>query len=332
MSNTGDTSIKTVLVVGASGYIGRHVMLNLLERGFSVICIYRDTLNLNPVMENHSKQITNLVADLNSKNELNKLSDDCPSFDAVISCIGSRTGGIRDSWNSEYLANLNILRLALKRSAQRFILLSAICVQKPKLHFQWAKLAMENELIHSKINYTIIRPTAFFKSLSGQVDRVKHGKMFITFDDGENTSCKPISEHDLADFLCNTLTNPKQKNKILPIGGPSPAFTPLAQGKLLFSLSGQNPRFLKMPSSFFKILQIVLAPLSCFSTAIRDKIEFLKIAHYYATESMLYWDVENLEYSSHQTPETGTNNLEDFYAQVLTDGLAEQDLGSHKLF
>ena len=134
-----------MLLVGASGYIGRHVALRLLQKELNVICLFRKV----PEFEKppRTKYVTNLVVDLNNKEELSAFSDSCPPFDAVISCLGSRTGGIQDSWSSEYLVNLNILRLALKRSARKFILLSAICVQKPRLHFQRAKLAMENELI-----------------------------------------------------------------------------------------------------------------------------------------------------------------------------------------
>ena len=319
-----------MLLVGASGYIGRHVAMKLLQKEINVMCLFRKAPELDKSSTN--KHLTNLVVDLNDNEELEIFSHSCPPFDAVISCLGSRTGGIRDSWRSEYLANLNILRLALKRSARKFILLSAICVQKPKLHFQHAKLAMENELIHCGITYTIIRPTAFFKSLAGQVDRVKSGKKFITFDNGENTSCKPISETDLAEYICSSLTNPKQENRVLPIGGPSPAITPLAQGNLLFDLTGEKPKFLRVPSHLFKVLQAILTPLSYFSSSFRDRIEFLKIAHYYATESMLYWENESIGYSSEKTPEFGTESLKYFYMQVLNKGLDGQDLGSHKLF
>tara|TARA_B100000902_G_scaffold162951_1_gene158187 strand:+ start:376 stop:1371 length:996 start_codon:yes stop_codon:yes gene_type:complete len=329
-SDENNHQIKTVLLVGASGYIGRHVAQRLLQKEYNVISLYRKVPELERPPRN--KQVTNLVVDLNNKDELKTFSDSCPPFDAVISCLGSRTGGIQDSWNSEYLVNLNILRLALKRSAKKFVLLSAICVQKPRLHFQRAKLAMENELIHSRMAYTIIRPTAFFKSLAGQVDRVKSGRKFITFDNGEITSCKPISERDLAEFICSSLTNPKMENKILPIGGPSPAITPLDQGNLLFNLTGKKPKFLRVPSNFLKVLQTTLAPLSYFSSSFRDRIEFLRIAHYYATESMLYWENESIGYSSEKTPEFGTESLKYFYMRVLKKGLDEQDLGSHKLF
>ena len=78
-----------------------------------------------------------------------------------------------------------------------FVLLSAICAQKPMLAFQHAKLAFEESLISSGLGYSIVRPTAFFKSLSGQVERVRNGKPFLVFGDGRLTACKPISDADL---------------------------------------------------------------------------------------------------------------------------------------
>lgn len=54
------------------------------------------------------------------------------------------------------------------------MLLSAICVQKPLLEFQRAKLELEAELVkaaaarENPVSYSIVRPTAFFKSLAGE--------------------------------------------------------------------------------------------------------------------------------------------------------------------
>ena len=102
----------------------------------------------------------------------------------VISCIASRKGGVTDSWDVEYTLNKFFLNLCKRVGINRFILLSAICVQKPTLEFQKAKLAFETLLKNSTLEYEIIRPTAFFKSLSGQIDRVKKGKSFLIFGNG----------------------------------------------------------------------------------------------------------------------------------------------------
>ncbi len=76
----------------------------------------------------------------------------------------------KDSWDIDYQATLNLLNAARKHQAAHFVLLSAICVQKPLLEFQHAKLKFEAALqAAGDITYSIVRPTAFFKSLAGQV-------------------------------------------------------------------------------------------------------------------------------------------------------------------
>jgi divinyl chlorophyllide a 8-vinyl-reductase len=80
--------------------------------------------------------------------------------------------------------------------------------RNPDLAFQEAKLAFEAELIASGLTYSIVRPTAFFKSLSGQVARLKKGKPFLVFGDGTLTACKPISDRDLGTFIASCLHRP----------------------------------------------------------------------------------------------------------------------------
>lgn len=76
----------------------------------------------------------------------------------------------KDSWAIDYQATKNVLDVAKEEGAKHFVLLSAICVQKPLLEFQHAKLKFEEALqTAGDITYSIVRPTAFFKSLAGQV-------------------------------------------------------------------------------------------------------------------------------------------------------------------
>ena len=80
------------------------------------------------------------------------------------------------------------------------------------------------------------------------------------------------------------------RNQTISIGGPGPVFSQKDLGEILFKLLNKQPRYLKFPSNIFKFLAILLTPLGLISKRIRDNAEFLKIAHYYATESMLVWD------------------------------------------
>jgi divinyl chlorophyllide a 8-vinyl-reductase len=250
--------------------------------------------------------------------------------DALVSCIASRSGGLKDSEQVEYEANRNLLHWAQSNDVEHFTLLSAICVQKPRLAFQWAKLRFEGELEASGLAYSIVRPTAFFKSLSGQLGRVKAGKPFLLFGDGQLTRCKPIAEADLAQFLRLTLED-KHYAGLQPIGGPGPAITPLAQAEMLARLTGQTLRTRSVPPGLLAgIAATLTAPGKLFSQ-LADKAEFARIGHYYATESMLLWDPIKQCYEEAATPEFGSITLEESYKSQLA-GDDSQALGTHAMF
>ena len=317
---------KSVLLAGATGYIGRYVARELMSRGYRVISFGRRAA------QEQSEFFEQIIVDLCDAKAVADLKNSLPECSGIVSCLGSKTGGRRDAWAVEYDANQSLLSLAQDISTAPFILLSAICVQKPRLEFQFAKRAFEDSLIASGVPYSIVRPTAYFKSLAGQIDNVKRGKAFMMFDTGNRTACKPISGEDLAKFLCDCLDHPDRFNRVLPIGGPGPAITSEEQAEILFRLLGKPMKTRKIPSVFFQIVDGLLAPFSVFSERLADTREFLRIGHYYATESMLLWDEKNKTYNPQKTPEFGSDRLETFYQMVLETGLQDHDLGAHKLF
>jgi divinyl chlorophyllide a 8-vinyl-reductase len=243
-----------------------------------------------------------------------------------VSCMASRSGLPRDAWAVDYQGHLNVLEAAKAAGVRQFVLLSAICVQKPVLEFQHAKLAFEAKLIASGMTYSIVRPTAYFKSLSGQVARVQKGKPFLLFGDGRLTACKPISDRDLAAYLANCLDDPKLQNAILPIGGPGPAMTPREQGEQLFALLGQKPKFKQVP---VVMMSAIIRGLSILG--FKDKAELGRIGRCYATESMLVWDPVKKRYDAEATPSFGTETLSEFHAKLIS-GEETVNLGEHAVF
>ena len=254
---------RRVLVLGASGTIGRAVVRSLLDRGHDAVCLVRPRApgphggRHNPdAALTHAPRDTPDIALAGAEIRYGLATDPASlrdhglrgeRFDALISCLASRTGAPADAWRIDYQAHVDALSVAREAGIGQMVLLSAICVQKPLLAFQQAKLAFERKLIDSGLCYSIVRPTAFFKSLSGQIERVRAGKPFLMFGNGELTRCKPVSDSDLADYLVRCLTDPTLHNRVLPIGGPGPALTPREQGETLFRLLGREPRFRSVP-------------------------------------------------------------------------------------
>jgi divinyl chlorophyllide a 8-vinyl-reductase len=326
-----------IFVVGATGYIGKFVVRELVARGYDVVSFARERSGVDAATtaDLTRQQLQGSEVRFGDVSDMSSLMKDGirnERFDVVVSCLTSRTGGLKDAWLIDYQATRNALDAGKAAGASKFVLLSAICVQKPLLEFQRAKLKFEKELIESGLTYSIVRPTAFFKSIAGQVESVKKGKPYIMFGNGELTSCKPISEADLARFMADCLEDPSKQNKILPIGGPGKAISAKEQGELLFELLGREPKFKKVPLLIFDIIIPVLTLLSKVFPMLKDKAEFARIGRYYTSESMLVLNPATGKYDADATPSYGTDTLRDFYKRVLEGGLAGQELGAHSMF
>jgi divinyl chlorophyllide a 8-vinyl-reductase len=319
-----------VLVLGATGTIGRATVRALAERGHEVVAFVRR----RPTADAAGAVPRGVTLRLGEATDPASLARDGfagERFDALVSCLASRTGAPEDAWAIDHRAHGAALRLAREAGVGQMVLLSAICVQKPLLAFQHAKLAFERELTASGLTWSIVRPTAYFKSLSGQIDRLKRGKPFLLFGDGRLTATKPIGDDDLGRYIARCLEDPTLQDRILPIGGPGPAFTPREQGERLFELLGRPPRFRQVPVALLDGIIGTLGALGRVSPALAAKAELARIGRYYATESMLVLDPATGRYDAAATPETGSDTLFDFYRRVVA-GEALPDRGDHAVF
>jgi divinyl chlorophyllide a 8-vinyl-reductase len=326
---------RRVFLLGATGTIGRAALRALTRRGHEVVCFSRRAAKIDHRLGfDESERLAGATVRFGDVTDAGSLAREGfrgERFDALVSCMASRTGVPKDAWAVDYQAHVNALSAAQDAGVEHFVLLSAICVQNPVLAFQQAKLAFETRLIESGLAYSIVRPTAFFKSLSGQVERVKRGRPFLVFGDGRLTACKPISDDDLAEYLAACLEDESRRNCILPIGGPGAAITPREQGEHLFALLGRTPRFRQVPVALLDGVIGLLEVLGRVVPALADKAELARIGRYYATQSMLVLNPQTGRYDAAATPSTGTETLLDFYKR-LVDGAPLPERGDHAVF
>lgn len=327
---------QKVLVLGATGTIGRATVRSLVENGHDVVCLVRQRAGVGGALA--PAQISQLLAgvtlrfgDATAPTAFDPAWLARERFDALVSCLASRTGLPADAWAIDHAAHVRALDAAKAAGIKQMVLLSAICLQKPRLAFQHAKLAFERALIESGLTYSIVRPTAFFKSLSGQVERVRKGAPFVVFDDGTLTSCKPIADDDLGRYIADCLIDRGKHDRILPIGGPGEAITPRQQGEKLFELLGKKPRFQHMPLAMLDTIIGALGIGGRVIPTLARKAELARIGRYYATESMLVLNPQTGLYDADATPATGSQTLFDYYARLI-DGTAKVERGDHAVF
>lgn len=320
--------MSRVLLLGATGTIGRATARALAAHGHAVVAFGRSRAGGAPPLPAGTAWRS---GDLQDPASVARDGLRGERFDAVVSCLASRNGAPADAWAVDHGAHRAVLQAAQAAGVPRFVLLSALCVQKPRLAFQHAKLAFERELAASGLAWTVVRPTAFFKSLSGQVERVRQGRPFLVFGDGTLTACKPIDDDDLGEFIARTLADPASAGRVLPVGGPGPALTPRDQAALLASLLGRPVPLKRVPVALISTIAGALALGGRVSARLAAKAEFARIGHYYATESMLVWDPAAGRYDADATPSFGTRTLADHYAALLA-GTAVHERGEHAVF
>lgn len=336
MATTAPARPRRVLLLGATGTIGRATARALVAAGHETVCLVRPRAGPGGAlsMQDFPRLLPGADVRFGDPTSTTSLLADGirgERVDALLSCLASRTGAPADAWAIDHRAQLAALEAARSAGIPHFILLSALCVQKPILQFQQAKRAFEDALMASGLRWSIVRPTAFMKSLSGQIDRVRAGKPYLLIGDGRLTATKPISDDDLGRYLVSCLDTPDRWNRILPIGGPGPALTPREQGEQLFALLGQPPRFREVQPALLDTIVTVLSTLGRIIPPLADKAELARIGRYYATESMLVLISETNRYDPDATPSFGSETLLDYQTRLLR-GDATLDRGDHAVF
>jgi divinyl chlorophyllide a 8-vinyl-reductase len=94
-------------------------------------------------------------------------------FDALVSCLASRTGAPADAWAIDHQAHLHAL--AAPRAGRRARSGAAVGHLRAEAAagLPAGQAGVRAGAGRLGLTYSIVRPTAFFKSLSGQVERVR---------------------------------------------------------------------------------------------------------------------------------------------------------------
>ena len=123
-------SSQRVLLLGATGTIGRATARALLKRGHHVVCLVRPRQGKNGLDPDLSAQLAGATIRWGDACDPTSLRDDGfagENFDAIVSCMASRTGTPKDAWRVDYQAHVDALEAAKLAGVHQFVQLSAIC-------------------------------------------------------------------------------------------------------------------------------------------------------------------------------------------------------------
>lgn len=189
---------QNVLVAGATGYLGQHLVKELKERGYWVRVLIRKE-SQKALFENVDDFI---IGQITAPETLKGITQD---IDWVISSIGiTRQKDELTYMDVDYQGNSNLLHEALQEDVKAFQYISAINGDQLKhLKIFEAKERFVDELKNSGLNYCILRPNGFFSDMRDFLDMAKGGRVYL-FGDG-HFRLNPIHGEDLAKVCIDKL-------------------------------------------------------------------------------------------------------------------------------
>nr|WP_269571706.1 SDR family oxidoreductase [Psychromonas sp. CNPT3] len=261
IQNFKDNIMMRVLVVGSTGYLGKFIVKNLIERNLQCVALARTPSKLQ-----HLQQSIEIIeADVTNTSSLINC---CDNIDIVISTLGitKQQDGL-SYMDIDYQANLNILNEALRCAVKKFIYVSVFNGDAlQNLQICQAKEKFVNTLINSGLDYCIVRPTGFFSDMTEFYNMAKKGRIYL-FGKGQYKS-NPIHGDDLAQVCIDAIT---EDQKQISVGGPD-VFTQTELATLAFDVLSMPVKITYIPD-FIRVALLKLCKL-IFSTAKYGPIEF----------------------------------------------------------
>ncbi|MBN2069005.1 MAG: SDR family oxidoreductase [Opitutales bacterium] len=239
--------MKRILLAGATGYLGSHILTELLDRGVEVIAVARTKTKItisHPLLTIVEAQLTNPES----------IEGIAANADAVISCVGiTRQKDNLTYMDVDYQANQNLLDEALASGVEKFIYVSVLNGQKlRKLKICEAKEKFADSLKASGLDYTVVRPNGFFSDMGDFLKMAKGGKVYL-FGDG-NLKLNPIHGSDLAKACVDCLE--KSENEV-NIGGPE-LLTQNEIADVAFQAYGKKGKIIHLPNVIRKATILLL--------------------------------------------------------------------------
>ncbi len=203
--------MKKIIVAGATGYLGSHLVKELQSQQVPFQAIGRSKKRLQALgLASHQiilAQVTNQTT----------LQGQLQGAQVVISTVGiTRQKDGLTYMDVDYQANMNLLNEAKKAGVKKFIYVSVLNGEKMRhLKIMEAKEKFVDALKHSGLQYLIVRPNGFFSDMKDFLDMAQKGKVYL-FGHG-NYKLNPIHGADLAKAIIEAIDANQPE---LIVGGP----------------------------------------------------------------------------------------------------------------
>ncbi|MDJ0859599.1 MAG: SDR family oxidoreductase [Dinoroseobacter sp.] len=240
--------MQTVLVAGATGYLGRYIVEHYMSMGWHVRALVR---NADAARASGLEASELFEGEATNPETLHGIMD---GTDLVVSALGiTRQRDGLTYWDVDFQANANLLEKALKHDVERFAYVHVLNAEKmQKVPLVAAKQAFVDRLTAAPIKSTVIAPSGFFSDMGDFLNMARSGRVWL-FGSGQ-LKLNPIDGADLAEVISEAI---REERDFVPVGGPD-VLTQVELAEAAFAALEKNPSITILPDIIRRIALYLL--------------------------------------------------------------------------
>jgi uncharacterized protein YbjT (DUF2867 family) len=245
-----------ILVVGATGYMGRETVRQLLAAGMAVRAMTRTPEKAGELKELGAEVVQGDLIDHAS------LARACQGVDGVVAAAHQLMGsGKYNSLAVDDLGHRALIDAAKAAGVKHFVFASMMGASPDSpIDFVRTKYAIEQYLIASGLTYTILRGPSFMEwhahNLLGK-DLLEKGKTTI-MGRGDNP-VNFISTRDMGTFAVIALTDLRARNQIINTIGPDNC-SKNQVAEMYIRFSNKPAQVSHMPRFMLRVMGVLMKP------------------------------------------------------------------------
>lgn len=272
-----------ILITGATGFVGPHIVHALRAEGRSLRALVRDGADSGRL---HAWGCETVVGEMTDAASLRRAVEGC---DTVVHLVAILTGKQTDFDRVMSQGTRDLVAAAAAAGVRRFVLMSALGTDertKDLVPYYGAKWEMERAVKESGLEHVIFRPSFVFGKDGGALAQFrKIAKLApVTPIVGPGTQrIQPIWVEDVAAYFAAAIDEPEAANRTFELGGPDVVTWNEFWTRLKASLGTRRPS-VHLPFGLMRAQALVLERLPK-PPVTRDQLTMLQAGDNVVTNS-----------------------------------------------